>query len=411
MTSSTIEAKSTSPTTNVTEQDDDFHTEQVATVGFGHFVHDTFSAFLPPLLPILQERLGTGYAGAGSLIIFTQLPSILTPFIGYLADRVSLRYFVILAPAVTATLMSSMGLVNDYFSLVLLLLAAGVSIAAFHAPAPAMIGRVSGSRIGTGMSIFMASGELGRTVGPLVAVGAVAWFGLEGIWRLAGIGWLVSLFLFWRLRQVAARPNRSDQDSLRTMLPQARRVFPVLVWIMLPKAFLIVSITAYLPIFVNDELQSNLWLAAGALTILEMAGVVGALFTGTLSDRIGRRRMLFILLSVAPILMAIFVLGPAWVAIPMLIGLGLTAISPTPVMLAVVQDNFPDNRAMANGIFMFLNFLTRALCIWLVGAFADRYGLTNAFLASTVLALFSIPAVFWLPNPPSQPSDEVPVSA
>lgn len=80
-------------------------------------------------------------------------------------------------------------------------------------------------------------------------------------------------------------------------------------------------------------------------------------------------------------------------------------------MLAVVQDNFPDNRAMANGIFMFLNFLTRALCIWLVGAFADRYGLTNAFLASTVLALFSIPAVFWLPNPPSQPSDEVPVSA
>ncbi|MCB0139600.1 MAG: MFS transporter, partial [Caldilineaceae bacterium] len=144
-----------------------FQTDQVFTVAGGHFIHDTYSAFIAPLIPLLQERLGVGYAGAGSLAIYAQMPSLLNPFIGYLADRVSLRYFIILAPAVTATLMSCMGLTSNYLALAMLMLAAGVSMAAFHAPAPAMIGRLAGQRTGTGMSIFMASGELGRTVGPL----------------------------------------------------------------------------------------------------------------------------------------------------------------------------------------------------------------------------------------------------
>ena len=92
---------------------------------------------MPPfslLLPVLQDRLGMGYTGAGGLMILTQLPSLFTPFIGYLADRVSLRYFVILAPAATATLMSVIGLAPDYLTLALLLIAVGVSTP-FHAPA------------------------------------------------------------------------------------------------------------------------------------------------------------------------------------------------------------------------------------------------------------------------------------
>ena len=136
-----------------------FQTGQVVTVAGGHFVHDTYSAFIAPLLPLLQERLATNYALTGGLAVFPQLPSLLNPLIGYLADKVSLRYFIILAPAVTATLMSAIGLASSYFSLALLLLAAGVSVAAFHAPAPAMVGRMAGSRVGTGMSVFMAAGR------------------------------------------------------------------------------------------------------------------------------------------------------------------------------------------------------------------------------------------------------------
>ena len=375
----------------------EFNTGQIFTIAGGHFVHDTYSAFVAPLLPLLQERLATNYMLTGSLAIFTQLPSLLNPLIGYLADRVSLRYFVILAPAITATLLSSLGIVNNYFVVAMLLLAGGISIAAFHAPAPAMIGRLAGKRVGTGMSIFMASGELGRTLGPIVAVAGVGWFGLEGMWRLMFVGWAVTAVLYYRLHDVSARTD-TKPAGLADAWPQIRRVFPILGWIMLARTGMIVSLTTYLPLYMQDEVEVSLWLAAAALSILEGAGVAGALLSGTASDRFGRKRVLGLLLFVSPLLALLFVYGPSWLAIPLLLALGLTAISPTPVLLAVVQGSFPDHRALANGIYIGLNFLVRGLGIWAIGALADAYGLTLAFVVGSIAAFLTLPGVWLLPK-------------
>ncbi len=377
---------------------DAFQVEQVATIGAGHLVHDSYTAFLAPLLPLIQTQLGIGYALAGSLAIFTQLPSLLNPFLGYLADRVSVRYFVILAPGITATIFSSLGLAPTYLTLALLLLAGGVSIAAFHAPAPAMVARVSGQRVGAGMSIFMASGELARAIGPLVAVAGVAWFGLAGIWRLAAVGWLMSAILFVLLRRVAPTPRSTGEMHLAGFRRQAWRIFPVLIWLLAGRAFLIAALTTYLPIFMSDERSASLWLAAASLTILQAAGVAGALLTGTMSDRLGRKRILLLLTSLAPFLLFLFVYGPTWLALPLLLLLGFSAISPQPVILALVQDQFPANRALANGTYLAIAFLLQALGIWAVGFLADRAGLTTAFAAGGLLALASIPAIFRLPG-------------
>lgn len=379
-------------------QEETFQTDQVITVAGGHFVHDTYSAFLAPLLPLIQERLQTNYALTGSLAIFAQLPSLLNPFIGYLADRISLRYFIILAPGITGTLFSSLGLAPNYLALALLLMAAGVSIAAFHSPAPAMIGRVSGAHVGRGMSIFMAAGELGRTLGPVVAAAAVGWFTLAGIWRLAFVGWAVSAILYLRLRNVSARPVTQQHSSLAAIWPQIRRVFPALAWLLAARVLLLVSLTTYLPLYAQDVRGLSLVLSAASLTILEAAGVAGALLTGTLSDRVGRKRMLLLLLMLSPVFHLLFIALPAWTAVPLLIALGFTAISPQPVLLALVQDQFRTHRALANGIYLALGFLIRAAGIWLVGMLADRFGLQQAFLWSGLLALLSIPAVFKLPD-------------
>lgn len=391
--------------TVVSAQDEDtaapaetFQTGQVLTIAGGHVLHDTFSAFLAPLLPRIQEQLSTSYFMAGNLSVIMQLPSLLNPFIGYMADRVSLRYFVILAPAATATLMSIMGMANLYWLLAIVLFAAGISTAAFHAPAPAMIARISGTQTGKGMSFFMASGELGRTVGPLVAAAAVTWWGLDGMWRLAVFGWLTSLFLYWRLHHISARPAAQRRADLGRFRLQARRVFPVLAWVMLPRNFMVVALTTYLPLFMEDVMLSSFWLASSSLTLLEGAGVAGALMTGTVSDRWGRSRVLALLLTLSPLLFLLFLYSPVWLAVPMLLAIGLVTLSPTPVMLALVQDQFPHDRAVANGTFLALNFLIRALAVAVVGLLADGLGLSQAYWISGILALLSVPAVFFLPE-------------
>ncbi len=386
----------TIPPETTAEETTTFQTGEVATITGGHFIHDTYSAFLSPLLPLIRDQLGTGYAVTGSLVIFRQIPSLLNPFIGYLADKVSLRYFIILAPAITATLMTSLGFVSSYAALAFLLFATGISVAMFHAPAPAMIGRVSGKRVGKGMSLFMAAGELGRTLGPIIVIAGVGWFGLDGLWRLAFVGWGASAILYLRLRHIPARSQKKEGATLREMWPHARRIYPVLIWLMGSRVMMAVALTTYLPIYVSDQLAGSLWLAAASLTILEGAGVAGALLAGSYSDRLGRAWTLLIVFILAPLFMLAFLFAGEKLALPLLIALGLTMLAPQPVMLAIVQDEFPENRALANGIYLALSFSVRSLGILAVGFLADQFGLFNAFLAAALATFLGLPAIYLL---------------
>ncbi len=200
-----------------------FNTGQVLTIVGGHFVHDIFTAFVAPLLPLIIENLSISLTLAGALTAIMQLPSILNPFIGHLADRISVRHFVIWAPAITATAIGLIGITPTYTALAVLLFISGISSAIFHSPAPAMVAQISGSSVGKGMSWFMAAGELGRSLGPLMAVGTVSILGFEGLPRLMVLGWGMSLLLLWRLQKVSG--GSSTPGSLRLLVPLLRTVF------------------------------------------------------------------------------------------------------------------------------------------------------------------------------------------
>ena len=373
----------------------EFQTGQVLTIVGGHFVHDTYPAFLAPLLPLLIDKLSLTLAQAGALQLFIQLPAMLNPFIGYLADRLSLRYFVILAPAITATSMSLIGMAPNYLTLAIFLFVAGMSTAAFHAPAPAMVGRISGNRLGKGMSLFMAGGELGRAVGPLLAVWIVSLWSLDGFYRIVVLGWVASLILYWRLHHIPARP-RQRQD-LRAVWPVARRLFVPLLAFLLPREFMLTGLAVYLPTFMDSQ-GAGLWLAGAALSIWELAGVVGVLFSGTFSDRLGRRAILLIATVSASALLLLFLYVKGWLLIPVLLALGFTSLSTTPVLLAMAQEQLPNNRAMANGVLISFFFLLRPVAAFAIGLMGDQFGLPSAFLAAALISLLAIPAIFFLPK-------------
>ncbi len=163
-------------------------TNQILVVSGGHFFHDLYTSFLAPLLPTLIENLSLSLTSAGVLSTFSRLPSVFNPLIGYLADKVGARYFVILAPALTASLMSLLGKANSFYSLAIILFMAGASSTMFHASSPGLIASAAGERKGFGMSVFMAGGGLGRSLGPLVVVWAVSAWGLDGAYRLMVLG-------------------------------------------------------------------------------------------------------------------------------------------------------------------------------------------------------------------------------
>jgi FSR family fosmidomycin resistance protein-like MFS transporter len=96
--------------------------------------------------------------------------------------------------------------------------------------------------------------------------------------------------------------------------------------------------------------------------------------------------------------MFLFLRTGGWTRFPILMVLGFTALSVTPVVMAIVQENVPENRALANGIYMALNFTIQSGAVVLVGALGDLFGLRLAFTVSAITPLLGLPFVFMLPR-------------
>jgi FSR family fosmidomycin resistance protein-like MFS transporter len=377
-----------------------FQTDRVVTISAGHAVHDTYTGFLSPLLPAFIGNLSLSNTQAGLLTVFMQAPSLLQPFIGYLADRASLRYGVILAPAVSATAMSLLGVAPAYAMLALLLTVAGLSSATLHSVGPVIAGRLSGNRLGRGMGFWMVGGELGRTLGPLL-IATYFRYSPDDLshtpWLMVG-GWLTSLLLFIWLRDVDVRPSTLGnglpwRQALRVMAP----LLVPLTGILFVRAFMSSALTTYLPTLLAEE-GAELWLAGLALSVLEAAGVVGALLGGSLSDRWGRRLILLVSLVTTPALMILFLVVDGWLRFPLLLALGLVALSVTPVIMAMVQESFPENRALANGVYMSISFLIRSGVVVVVGAMGDLWGMRVSFLVCAIVTLGGLPFLLFLPR-------------
>ena len=148
-------------------QNKKFQKDKVFTLSFAHLAHDTYSAFLAPLLPLLIEKLGISLFMSAILDVARNVPALLNPFFGLIAEKTGVKYFVILTPAITAISMSLIGLAPSYSVVFILLFVAGISAALFHVPSPTMIKESSGEKVGTGMSFFMVGGELAKTLGPI----------------------------------------------------------------------------------------------------------------------------------------------------------------------------------------------------------------------------------------------------
>ena len=385
------------PTTNE-EAQDQFRTSDVATFTIAHAAHDMYTSFVPPLLPILIDTLGLTNTQAGMLPVFMRLPALSQPFIGLLSDRKDLRFLVIIAPAVTGTLMTLIGYMPTFWTVALILAMVGFSSAGLHAVAPAVAVKVSGKDLGKGMSFWMVGGELGWTLGPIICVTVVGLYTIKGLPILATIGWAASVFLFLRLRKFIDTKSVVVRTlPMSAILSEMKSIMLVIMAILFLSSFLNAALGTFLPVYLTQK-GVGIWLAGVSVTIVQASGVVGTLIGGSLSDRIGRRIVALFCLVVPPLLMLLFLNAEGWVVFFLLLLMGFSAFAINPVFMALVLDSFPENRALANGIYLTMNFVISAVALLLMGFAADKIGFESAYLASAILTMLAIPFVFFLPR-------------
>lgn len=176
-----------------------------------------------------------------------------------------------------------------------------------------------------------------------------------------------------------------------------RPLLAPLVGIVVGRALMVAALVTFLPTFLVEE-GADLSFAGLSLAVLQAAGWAGALLGGALSDRLGRRRVLFISMLAPPLLMFLFLEINGWTRLPILVLMGMAGLATRTVLMALVQENYPDNRALANGVYLALTFVFESGAAPILGALGDLFGLRAAFTASAIIALLGIAPILLLPQ-------------
>jgi FSR family fosmidomycin resistance protein-like MFS transporter len=378
--------------------DTTFRPGAVLTVASGHLIHDTYIGFGPILLPRFVDRFALSNTRAGWLAACTQLPSILQPVFGYLADRMLLRWVVVATPAATATVMSLTGWAPAYPGLVALLLLVGLSSAAFHAVGSATAGHLSERHLGKGLSVWMVGGEMGIVIGPLLVGTALAWLTLKGLAWLMVPGWTASILLHRRLRRAPVhRVQRTGAPHWRPALREMRALLGLMVALIVLRSLAVSAPAVFSPLLLEGEGKSRL-AGAVAVTIYQAAGMLGTLVAGWASDRLGRRTVLLIGAVAGAAGLLGFVAVGAWPRFGLLAVAGAATLSMHPVCMALVQETFPQQRGLANALYLSAVFVISSAAAVGVGILGDAIGLTAAFVVAGLVTLLSVPLLLRLPK-------------
>jgi len=157
----------------------------------GHGITDCYMGMVLPLLPLIRDRLELSLAQVGCLTLCVSISSSLAqPLLGWLSDRTRSAYLVGLGVALTGVGVSTFGMANAFWPMVLLLSLGGLGCGAFHPAGAALAGRAGGQRRDLALAVFSPGGIVGYSLGPVIGIWLCHEWGLERMWP-AMIGGLV----------------------------------------------------------------------------------------------------------------------------------------------------------------------------------------------------------------------------
>lgn len=353
---------------------------KIALLALSHGVTDSYANFPAALSKNLVDKLSISYANWGMLVSLQSISNSMSQIIfGYFADKFGRGIFVVLGPIFACVFLSLIGVAPNYAILAVLILIGGFGVASFHPQGAAIVGKLAERRRGFGVSIFSFGGSVGFALGPLIATGIVAVYGLAGTPLAMSWGFIMPLALYLTLyresvMESAKQKNEGKMSLVETIRPNFRVLF-LLFLIVVFRAGTSTVFVNFLRLFLEDWNLSEI-ASGGIISIYLVAGSIGGLIGGALSDRISRKGILIFSLCVAtPFL---------WQAVhstsaggPFLVYLflaGFILTSSTPINIVMAQEMMPRNASTASSFMMGLGWGFGGLLSYPFGLLADFYG-------------------------------------
>jgi FSR family fosmidomycin resistance protein-like MFS transporter len=363
--------------------------ESLAVLVSAHLITDAYNNFLPPLMPLLIQKMNLSLTLSGLLVTIRAIASFfIQPAVGYISDRTGMRMFVLFGPLVTGIFISLLGIAPSYWFLALCLILGGIGHAALHPQGAAMIGDIGRRRAGFFMSVWIIGGTLGMAIGPLIATVVVSIFGLIGTLYTFVLAVILTIFLI-RFAPRSRERDIADAYSVRTHLFPKMGSLALLWFLVVIRSATVSSFLNFLSVLLIQK-GFSLFTAGLAVSLYTGGGALGGFVGGTLSDYVGRKKVMLGSFLLSPVILLLFLKSHGVLSLGLLIIGGFCLWGTNPVIIVAAQELAPESRTLVSSLMMGLGWGVGAILVTITGFLGDAIGLENALQWILVLPLIGL---------------------
>lgn len=371
-------------------------------LSFGHLCSDIAHGALSAILPFLIAAYHFDYTTAAMLVMVANIvASVIQPVFGHLADKIDNPRIMVYGVILAGGGMAMTGVLSDFGGLCIAVMISGIGSALFHPQAAQLVNRnATEDTIGFHLGVFSFGGNLGFTLGPVLATGSIAVFGLKGtlIFFVPALVFGVLSTKFFPKQE--KRPKEPKEVITATTVTQSDEAAPKYKdrWGAFAKLGILVGfrsivysgIGTFLVLYFVDVLGQSESTGNIFLSFYYAVSALAALFGGKLSDNFGHRKTVWLSFGILLPAIVLFTLSHNyWLCVLMLIpmGAGLN-IGYSPLVL-MGQRYLPNHVGFASGITLGLIVSVGGIFTPILGKIGDTYGLTATFWAVCAVCAFS----------------------
>lgn len=391
-------------------------------LSFGHLCSDIAHGALSAILPFLIAAYHFDYTTAAMLVMVANIvASVIQLVFGHLADKIDNPRIMVYGVILAGGGMALTGVLSSFTGLCIAVLVSGVGSALFHPQAAQLVNRYADDdNVGFSLGIFSFGGNLGFTLGPLLATGSIAVFGLKGtliFFIPAAIFGLLSTKFFPKPPMApkpqgladASAPGTSSAETSATdssatetyaagdspalCTPRYKDrwgAFAKLGVLICFRSIVYTGIGTFLVLYLVDNMGQTEAIGNMSLSFYYAVSALAALFGGKLADNFGHRKTVWLSFAILlPSIIVFTISGSFWLCLLMLIpmGAGLN-IGYSPLVL-MGQRYLPNHIGFASGITLGLIVSVGGIFTPILGKIGDTYGLTATFVAVCAVCAFS----------------------
>ena len=370
-------------------------------ISFSHLLNDTIQSLIPSIYPVVKDSFHLNFTQIGIITLVFQLTaSLFQPLVGLYTDRKPQPYSLAAGMVFTLTGLILLSQARSYALLLVSVAVIGTGSSIFHPEASKVAYMASGGRRGLAQSIFQVGGNLGSSLGPILAALIIVPIGQHGILWFSILALFAIIVLLnvgsWYTHHLNGMKKKVTAMAEGHGLPKAKVAWSVVILLILifSKYFYLASITSYFTFYLINKFSVSIQTSQVHLFIFLFAVAAGTVLGGPIGDRVGRKYVIwFSILGVAPFTLLLPYANLFWTTV-LSIMIGVVLASAFSAILVYAQELLPGKIGMISGLFFGFAFGMGGLGSALLGKLADKTSIDYVYHVCAFLPLIGLLTVF-----------------